>query len=440
VTSAEFLSRFEAFSRNGGGRPQWLLPLREGAMERFSAEGFPRAKDEDWRFTSLKPITEGNFPPLEAPPVQPSPEDLDDFLIGHPEWPVAIFVNGRLAPELSRLNSLPQGVRILGLAEAWSEAPELVKPHLAQTAPVTGSAFTALNTAFMADGALIRLAADAVLEQPIHLIYLTDATAAAGMSSPRTLVVLDSNAKAQVIESYVSLGEGRYFTNAITEVVLGPGARLEHYKIQREDEKAYHVGTIEARQERDSHFESLSFALGAELSRTNIYTVLGGEGSHVTMNGLYVGHGSQHIDHQTRIDHAEPNCTSWEMYKGILDDRSHAVFNGKVFVRPEAQKTDGKQTNRTLLLSDQAKVDTKPQLEIFADDVKCTHGATVGQLEAQALFYCRSRGLSEQDARTLLTYAFAADVLEQIPNHEIAADLERLVMRRFLGHTEDVPA
>ncbi len=440
MTTELYQGPFENFSRNGGGQPEWLLPLRRQALERFGASGFPRPKDEDWRFTNLKPITESEFPPLAPPPVEPQPEALESFLIGHPEWPVAVFVNGRLSPKLSRLGSLPQGVQLRGLAEAWSEAPELVRPYLGETAPVNGSGFTALNTAFMADGALIKLSSDTVLEQPIHLVYLTDAGAGAGMTSPRTLAVLDSNSRAQVIESYVSLGEVGYFTNAITEIVLGPGARLEHYKIQRESESAYHVGTIEARQERDSHFESLSFALGAALSRTNVYTVLGGEGSHVTMNGLYVGHRSQHIDHQTRIEHAEPNCTSWEMYKGILDDRAHAVFNGKVFVRPEAQKTDGKQTNRTLLLSDQAKVDTKPQLEIFADDVKCTHGATVGQLEAQALFYCRSRGMSEKDARTLLTYAFAADVLEQVPNHEIAADLERLVMERFLGHTEDVPA
>jgi Fe-S cluster assembly protein SufD len=234
-----------------------------------------------------------------------------------------------------------------------------------------------------------------------------------------------------VIESYVSLGDARYFTNVVTEVALGDGAHLAHYKIQRESQRAYHVGTIEVHQPRDSKYASFSFATGAALSRTNIYTTLDGEGGEVWMNGLYMVDGEQHVDHQTRIVHAQPNCTSHEVYKGILGGASHGVFNGKVFVRPVAQKTDGKQENNNLLLSDKARVDTKPQLEIFADDVKCTHGATVGKLDALSLFYMKSRGLPDAIARRLLIYAFAADVLERLEVGEVRDALEELTLRRF---------
>jgi len=369
---------------------------------------------------------------LQAPERLPTPADLGPMLI-HEDWPRLVFVNGRFVEALSSTDRLPHGVTVQTLAEAWQAAPDFVTTHLTKAASVEGSGFTALNTAFMADGMVLHLAPDVVLEQPIHLVYLTDPRPGTGMSHPRTLVVLGRHARAAMVESYAALSDGAYFTNAVTEVSLDTGARLDHYKIQCESEQAFHVGTLEARQARDSHFESLSFAFGSAMSRSNVYTVLAGQGSHVTMNGLYVAHGTQHVDHQTRIEHAQPGCTSHEVYKGVLDDRAHGVFNGKVYVHPIAQKTDGKQTNQNLLLSPTARVDTKPQLEIFADDVRCTHGATVGQLDDQALFYCRSRGLRPAEAKTLLTYAFAADVLEQAPSREVAQYLEGLLMQRFLG-------
>ena len=234
------------------------------------------------------------------------------------------------------------------------------------------------------------------------------------MMHPRVHVTVGANANATVIESYASIADARYFTNAVTAVSLGAGATLRHYKIQREAARAFHVGTIEAHQARDSHYISFALSTGASLSRTNVYTTLDGSGSGATLNGLYMLDGAQHCDHQTQIIHAQPNCFSRELYKGVLDDRSHGVFNGKVYVHPIAQKTDGKQTNKTLLLSGTAQVDTKPQLEIFADDVKCTHGATIGQIDQTALFYMKSRGIAAETARRLLTYAFAADVLETI--------------------------
>lgn len=430
MTTAGYVQDFDRFSHNGGGRPEWLLPLRREAIGQFETTGFPTSKNEDWRFTNLAPLAQGHFPDLPAATALPTPSAVAPHLID-PEWPVVVLVNGRVAPSLSRVSGLPAGVRVESLADAWASSPDIVAAHLGKSADVTTSSFTALNTAFMVDGVFIHVPGRVAMKRPIQLLFLTDAEAP-GASHPRVLVVLDPGAEATVIEHYAAVRGRVYFTNAVTEIALADGARLDHYKVQRESEAAYHVGTFEARQGRDSHLGSLSFAMGAALSRSNIYTVLAGEGAHATLNGLYIGHGSQHVDHQTRIEHAEPNCTSHELYKGILDDTAHGVFNGKVYVQPIAQKTDGKQTNQNLLLSDRARVDTKPQLEIYADDVRCTHGATVGQLDPVALFYCKSRGLPTAQARTLLTYGFAADVIEQMPSRPVARYLEDLLMARFL--------
>jgi Fe-S cluster assembly protein SufD len=325
---------------------------------------------------------------------------------------------------------LPRGVKVLDLRRAWRDAPELVR-ELGQITPYEDRAFTALNTAFMNDGAVVHVGRDVETDTPIHLLFVTDAVAAKSMMHPRNLIIVERNAKATVIESYVSLSDAVYFTNAVTEVVVAEGATLHHYKMQREGMRAFHVGTIETQQGRDSHYFSFSFATGGSLTRTNIYTALAGEGCGATLNGLYMLDGAQHCDHQTMIEHSQPNCFSRELYKGVLDGQSHGVFNGKVYVDPIAQKTDGKQTNNTLLLSERAQVDTKPQLEIFADDVKCTHGATVGRLDEQALFYMKSRGVSRDLARQLLTYAFAADVLETIELQSVREELERMTLKRF---------
>ena len=313
---------------------------------------------------------------------------------------------------------------MLPLARAYEELPILVEQHLGKIASFDAHTFTALNTAFINDGAVVHVAANVEVANPIHLLFVSDASATQGTAQPRNLIVLDRNAKATVIESYAGLGDGAYFTNAVTEASVGDGATLTHLKLQRESAQAFHVGTLDVRQARDSHLFSFSFATGASLSRTNIYTELRGEGCGATLNGLYLGDGDQHIDHQTRIEHVEPNCYSRELYKGILDGAAHGVFNGKVYVHPDAQKTDGKQTNNTLLLSERAQIDTKPQLEIFADDVKCTHGATVGRLDETSLFYMKSRGINARTARELLTYAFAADVLETIELAEVREGLE----------------
>ena len=410
--------------------PTAVQALRRAGLDRFTALGFPTTKNEDWHYTSVSAIADEEFTLLTARTDDARASQLDPYYFRGENWPTAVFVNGRFSPQLSSLQTLPDGVRVESLARSWSTSKTLAD-QLGHVATTENYAFTALNTAFMYDGALIEISKDTEVAGAIHLLYVTDVTAAKGQMHPRTMIIAGRNSRATVLESYVSLSDAMYLTNAVTEVSLADGAFLNHYKIQREGMRSYHVGTIEVRQARDSHYQSFSFAIGAALSRTNVYTTLDGENCGATLNGLYMMNGAQHCDHQTQIIHAQPNCFSRELYKGILDGRSHGVFNGKVYVHPIAQKTDGKQTNKTLLLSDQAKADTKPQLEIFADDVKCTHGATIGQIDQQALFYMKSRGVRAETATQLLTYAFAADVLETIELTPVKLALEKLTLERF---------
>lgn len=434
--TARWQDQFNTFSASVGATAQPSAnAMRKNAIERFMQLGFPTTKNEDWHFTSVAPIVEREFTFVPARTGDVTRADLEQFGFGA-GWHSAVFVNGRFAPELSDLGGLDQGVRVLPLADAWSKAPELASRVGSILTEPGKHAFTMLNTAFMPDGIVVHVPTNVELKQPIHVLFISDAHAAKTVMHPRNLILADANSRATVIESYAATSDASYFTNAVTEVSVADGATLEHYKLQREGRRAFHVGTIEARQDRNSHYISFSFATGASLSRTNIYTKLAGEGCGSTLNGLYMLDGEQHCDHQTRIEHAEPNCFSREVYKGVLDGRSHGVFNGKVYVHPIAQKTDGKQTNNTLLLSKDAQVDTKPQLEIFADDVKCTHGATIGRLDDMALFYMKSRGVDAETARRLLIYAFAADVLETIEREEVKQGLERSTLERFVKNEE----
>ena len=429
-----YIDQYQTFARSVSKQtPAWLATIRQCAFERFQALGFPTTKNEDWHFTSVAPIAEAAFPPLAAPGGDVKAADLAPFMFGATDWPTIVFVNGVFTPALSSLDRLPDGVRVYDLATAVRSGDPVVEKYLSRLAPYELHAFTALNSAFVNDGAVVRIAKEFDVEQPIHVMFVSDAEAAKTQSNPRTLIIAERHSKATVIESYVATGEASYFTNAVTEVLLEDGANLSHLKIQRESPRAFHVGTIEAEQKRDSHYQAFSFATGAALSRTNVYTRLNGEGSGATLNGLYMLDGEQHCDHQTRIEHAQPNCFSRELYKGVLDGSSHGVFNGKVYVDAIAQKTDGKQTNNVLLLSERAQVDTKPQLEIFADDVKCTHGATVGRIDQTALFYMKSRGVNKELARRLLTYAFAAEVLETIEVDAVRQGLESATLQRFTG-------
>ncbi len=417
--------------------PTVLQALRSAGAEAFARLGFPSTRSEDWAYTNVSAIASASFVPAaqRAPSAFRDASHLEEFSFGS-AWPMLVFLDGHFIPTLSSHEALPEGVRVMTLAQAAVNEPELLQKHLGSAAAADRDGFTALNAAFTGEGALIHVGKEMVTDTPVHLLHLTTADGAGVMSHPRHVIVVERHAKASVVESYVSLADVSYFTNTVTEVVLEDGATLHHVRVQREALSAFHVGTIEARQGRDSHFLQFSFQTGGQLSRSNVYTVLNGEGCGTTLNGIYMLDGAQHGDHQTRVEHVAPNCFSREMYKGLLDGQSHGVFNGKVYVHPEAQKTDGKQTNNTLLLSPDAQIDTKPQLEIFADDVKCTHGATVGRMDETSLFYLKSRGVGSVLAKQLLMYAFAADVIETIDNDAVKEGLEEMTLARFTGITQ----
>ncbi len=410
--------------------PEALRAERAAGAKEFAAVGLPTTKVEDWHYTSVSSIADATFAPMSGNASGVTAEQLAPYIFST-SWPTLVFVNGVYAPSLSQTTLLPAGIRVMPLAHAVTELGDVVARQLGATAPATRDGFTALNASFLGEGAVIHVAKEMVVDIPVHLLFVVNNAGVGGMQHPRVLVLAERHSKATLIESWVGLTDGAYFTNTVSEVTVEDGATLHHLKVQREGRGAFHVGTIEARQGRDSHYVSFAFATGGQLTRTNVYTVLDGEGCGTTLNGLTMLDGSQHGDVQTRIEHAQPKCFSRQMYKSILDEMSHGVFNGKVFVQSIAQQTDGKQTNNTMLLSRTAQVDAKPQLEIFADDVKCTHGATVGRIDESALFYMKSRGIDNETSRQLLTYAFAADVLETIENETIRDELERITMRRF---------
>jgi Fe-S cluster assembly protein SufD len=425
-----FTAEWERAGQQRGGEPDALAQIRRRAWDRFLSLGFPTTREEEWRFTSVAPIAEGDFALAPQAPAAISPAAADGFRLDGAAAEL-VFVNGRYSPALSRRGSVPAGVRVESLRACFTPDDREAAASLARTASFEQHAFAALNTAFLDDGACVRAAAGTVLEAPIHLLFL--ATEAGGgrsiMAHPRVLLLLGANTQAAVVETYAGAGGARYFTNAVTEIVLGENAVLDHYKLQYESPTAHHVGAIHVRASRSAACASHSISAGGALVRNDIVAVLDGEGVECTLNGLYLADARRLIDNHTTIDHARPHCASREIYKGILADRARGVFNGKIVVRPDAQKTDAKQTNRALLLSEDALINTKPQLEIFANDVKCTHGAAVGQLDADALFYLRSRGLSEPLARQLLIHAFAGDVLNRLPLASIREAVERRLQR-----------
>jgi Fe-S cluster assembly protein SufD len=415
--------------------PEWLEPVRRAAMERFARTGFPSAREEEWRFTPVTPIAQETWHPAwarEPAAAAVSREQIAPFVFGHAEWATLVFVNGEYTPELSTTVGVPDGVLVTSLGEALRNGNEVVRRHLTRYARPEDNPFAALNTALLRDGGVLHVPVGVQLSAPLHLLFLTTADAAGTVTHPRNLVVVERNARAAVVESYVTLAPGaRYWTNPVTEVVTGANSWVEHARIQRESEAAYHVATTQVEVQRDGHYRSFSMAMGAALARHNLNVRLADQYSEALLYGLYITRGEQLADTHTLLYHDHPNCHSWEVYKGILDGRSRAVFSGKVVVQPEAQKTDAKQTNRNLVLSDHAKVDTKPQLEIFADDVKCTHGATVGRLDERARFYARSRGLPAEVADRLLTYAFAAEVVDEVAIAPVREELDRLVFERL---------
>ena len=422
-----YLSAFEQFERSADRRtPAWLHPIRKAGIAHFSELGFPTTRDEEWRFTNVAPIQRLPFKPLVEPDgSQPSAEQIAKFAFPGLKCSRLVYIDGCYSEQLSELDPRLEEAHAGSLAQAMSADADLLERHLARYARCDASAFTALNTAFFVDGGFVRIPRGVILEEPIHLLFLRTTGDAGATAHPRNLIVAEENSQATVIEHYVSLAEGAYFTNAVTEIVLGENAVLEHCKIQTESEEAFHVATVQARQDRSSNLRTHSISTGARLARNDIHTVLNAEGAQCLMNGLYIVHGAQLVDHHTVIDHAKPHCETHEFYNGVLDGRSHGVFNGKIFVRPDAQKTDAKQTSRALLLSEDATINSKPQLEIFADDVKCTHGSTVGQLNEEAVFYMRSRGIGLEQARRMLIAAFAGEIIDRIKIPAVRSQLER---------------
>ncbi len=377
----------ELFTNQPPAAEPWIQALRDAAFARFAELGFPNTHNEEWRFTNVAPIARTTF---------------------------------RLAPAAPLL-SIPEGVEQLPLNR--------VEPHLARYA-VEPNAFVALNTAFVDQVAVIQVPRGVVVEQPIEITYeATDGVAV----HPRILILVGANAQCTIVETYK--GTGAYFTNAVTEIVVGDRAVVDHYKAQQESLSAFHISTLQAAVGRSAAFTSHSISLGGALVRNDVNATLS-EGSDAVLNGLYIVNGTQHVDNHTVIDHTMPHGTSHELYKGILDGKAHAVFNGRIFVRKDAQKTDSKQTNKNLVLSDDSVVDTKPELQIFADDVRCTHGATIGQLDAESLFYLQSRGIGKSEARSLLTYAFAQDVVDRIKVQSLRDSLERILFEKFHEHAE----
>jgi Fe-S cluster assembly protein SufD len=406
--------------------------LRDDAWRQFVTMGFPTTQQEEWRFTSVAPIADGGFV-LAAPGELPVPAvDVDPFRMTDAAVEL-VFVAGHYVPSLSRSTELPRDAQVESLASALAAHRERLGLHLARIAQFEGRPFVALNAAFLDEGAWIDLPAASVLERPLHLLFVASGGAADKplMTHPRVIVMLGENSQASVIETFVGCDGTRYFTNAVTDIVVGENAGLEHYKVQCEGTGAYHVGATHVRAERHARYASHSISLGGSLVRNDLTAVLDGEGVECTLNGLYAADAERLVDNHTTIDHVRPHGGSRELYRGILADRSRGVFNGKIIVRPDAQKTDAKQTNRALLLSEDARINTKPQLEIFANDVKCTHGAAVGQLDDEALFYLRSRGLGQATARRLLTHAFAADVLNRMPLEAVRARVGGRLQRQL---------
>jgi Fe-S cluster assembly protein SufD len=423
-------------------RPQWINLIRRAAFGRFTELGFPTTRLENWKYTNVAPIAKTAFTRAEQASSRRrviAMDAIDAVTLEGVACAQLVFVNGHYSSDLSSLEKLPEGITVSSLAAVIASNPASVKAHLAQYAGYHDQAFVALNTAFMEDGAFVSIPKDTIVDAPIHLLFISSArlgpTDDEGGSAPvsyrRNLIVVGSHSQARIIESYVGLEHDVYLTNVVTEIVGGENAVIDYYKVQRESEEAFHVATVQAQLGHSSTFSSHAIDLGGALVRNDLNVVLDGEGAECTLNGLYMVTGRQHVDNHTRIDHAQPHCSSRQLYKGILDGKSKGVFSGKIVVHKAAQKTDAKQSNKNLLLSEDAVIDSKPQLEIFNNDVKCTHGTTIGQHDQEALFYLRSRGVDLAAARSLLTYAFASELLGRIKIEPVRARLEALLLTRL---------
>jgi len=427
---AEFSRREAALA---GREPAWLRTIRKSAIAHFAEIGFPTTAQEEWRFTSVAPIAGTKFAVAGGVRGTVSRADVARHGFGDAVAAELVFVDGHFSPELSRAGALPSGVTAASVAATLAAKPASLEPHLGRHVNTGANPFAALNTALMEDGAFVQIADGVVLAQPIHILFVTTSQTTPVAAFPRVLVVAGRNSQATVVESHVGAGTGAYFSCPVTELAAADSAIVNLVKLEEESPRAYHIGVTQCVQARSSTVAHYNISLGAALTRNDVSALLADEGAEARLDGLYVASGRRVVDNHTQIEHAMPHCASREIYKGVLDGEARAVFNGRIVVRKDAQKTDSKQTNRNLLLSEDATVYTNPQLEIFADDVRCTHGATIGHLDDEALFYMRSRGISKEMAGSLLIYAFASEVIDRIPFDTARVRLERALFARLAG-------
>jgi Fe-S cluster assembly protein SufD len=429
---AVHLSNFRRFEKETNGdalTTPWLDELRKSGMARFDLVGFPSAKDENWRHTQLAPIVRTKFELAASVVSDPVLAAIKDFGFGDEAVSELVFINGHYNAQLSKLGKLPRGVVVNSLAKAIETDGERIREHLGQTADIDANPFVALNTGFIRDGAYLFVPRGATVEQPIHLMFVNTGADKPVVSHPRVLIVADDNAEFTLVNSFVGAG-GQHFSNVVTEVVAGNDCRIDYTTLQHEAIESFHVSTLQVKLGRGSNFVSQAATLGGRVTRNDLNCVLAGEGAEATLNGLVIIGGEQHCDNHTLLDHATPNCPSHELYKHVLSDKASGVFRGKILVRQIAQKTNSKQTSKSLLLSDDAYMNSQPALEIYADDVKCTHGSTVGPVDEDMMFYFRTRGVGKQQARDLLTYAFAADITRRIKVEPVRRRLEDFMAAR----------
>jgi Fe-S cluster assembly protein SufD len=420
-----YLAEFDQFQETV--ERDWFSEQRQSALKLFIETGFPSSRLENWKYTDVRPIAKQSFSNVSTT-TSITTEEIDAIRFQDIDCYELVFINGVYSKEHSRLDGLTENIVIENMADALAKDKDLLEKHLSQYADNNVSPFTALNTAFIQHGTYINVPKNTVVDKPINILYLSKDNAQPLATHPRNLVIMGEHAEATLIENYIGLDDANYFTNVVTEVSLSTASILKHYKIQQESVNAYHIGNLNVTQGKDSLFKSHSISLGGSLVRNDIYGQLAAEGASIVLNGLYMADGKQHVDNHTRVDHLKPNTHSTENYRGVLNGKSRGVFNGKVVVHPQAQKIEAHQNNANLLLSDDAEIDTKPELEIYADDVKCSHGATVGQLDKNMLFYLRSRAIDEDTARSLLTYAFVNEIISDISLVPIKNRLEHLII------------
>jgi len=412
----KLLKEFVAFEKNlNGATSTHIINIRKEARDCFELLGFPDRKDEEWKYTRAKSITKSDFyQSFSKEESDISEKDIERFLIPDLETNTIVLINGRYSNKLSKIISNTKDVSVCSFSEAQRSHPEIFYKHYAQYADYKSDGFTTLNTAFAYNGVFISVPNGVELKAPILLINISDSRTPNLLSQQRNLIVAGKDSRLSIIDSYNTIGNSYNFLNSVTEISVGENAQVHYYKIQNDGDKSMHVGTTQVHQEKDSYFNSVTLSWGGNTTRNNLNSFLNGKGCECHMSGVFVLSGEQHVDNHTLVDHSVPNCYSNELYKGILDDNSTGVFNGKVMVRKDAQKTNAYQSNKNILLTDTATINTKPQLEIFADDVKCSHGATTGQLNKEELFYLRTRGIDKDEARAMLLYAFASEVIQTI--------------------------